>query len=146
MSEAAPSSSGGGASGGSSAPLPSPAQALDFLTLLQSLKVRGSAAAIVQSENRSRGSAGCNSADSSAAAALWAPTPPAQTQKRTGWVKRGVAGPESIADHMYRMGLMAMLVQGSTQYDYLRWVLCCCDGKRAGRGCGDELACVHVGI
>lgn len=44
---------------------------------------------------------------------------PLQTQKRTGWVKRGVAGPESIADHMYRMGLMAMLVQG-TQYDYHR--------------------------
>ena len=34
-------------------------------------------------------------------------------------MKRGVAGPESIADHMYRMGLMAMLVQG-TQYDYHR--------------------------
>lgn len=44
---------------------------------------------------------------------------PVQAQKRTGWVKRGVAGPESIADHMYRMGLMAMLVQG-TQYDYHR--------------------------
>jgi putative hydrolase of HD superfamily len=43
-----------------------------------------------------------------------------QVQKRTGWVKRGVDRPESIADHMYRMGLMAMLVQG-TQYDYHRW-------------------------
>lgn len=39
--------------------------------------------------------------------------------KRTGWVKRGVRGPESIADHSYRMGLMAMLVQG-TSYDYHR--------------------------
>ena len=47
--------------------------------------------------------------------------PVVQTQKRTGWVKRGVQGPESIADHMYRMGLMAMLVQG-TEYDYHRWV------------------------
>lgn len=28
-------------------------------------------------------------------------------------------GPESIADHMYRMGMMAMLVQG-TGYDYVR--------------------------
>ncbi|CAG9467357.1 unnamed protein product [Pedinophyceae sp. YPF-701] len=28
--------------------------------------------------------------------------------KRTGWVKRGVKAPESIADHMYRMGMMAM--------------------------------------
>ena len=42
-----------------------------------------------------------------------------QTQKRTGWVKRGVAGPESIADHMYRMGAMALLAQGG-QYDYHR--------------------------
>jgi hypothetical protein len=25
-----------------------------------------------------------------------------QTTKRTGWVNRGVALPESIADHMYR--------------------------------------------
>ncbi|KAG6430852.1 hypothetical protein SASPL_108925 [Salvia splendens] len=29
--------------------------------------------------------------------------------KRAGWVKRGVQEPESIADHMYRMGLMALI-------------------------------------
>jgi len=29
--------------------------------------------------------------------------------KRTGWVRKGVDGPESIADHMYRMGIMAMV-------------------------------------
>ncbi|XP_065849708.1 uncharacterized protein [Euphorbia lathyris] len=29
--------------------------------------------------------------------------------KRTGWVKRDVKNPESIADHMYRMGLMALI-------------------------------------
>ncbi|KAK9810309.1 hypothetical protein WJX72_008370 [[Myrmecia] bisecta] len=29
--------------------------------------------------------------------------------KRTGWVRAGVTGPESIADHMYRMGLMALI-------------------------------------
>jgi putative hydrolase of HD superfamily len=29
--------------------------------------------------------------------------------KRTGWVRSGVTQPESIADHMYRMSLMAML-------------------------------------
>ena len=40
-----------------------------------------------------------------------------QTTPRTGWVKRGVDKPESIADHMYRMGIMSLLVQtapGST--------------------------------
>ncbi|CAL5346647.1 unnamed protein product [Camellia sinensis] len=29
--------------------------------------------------------------------------------KRTGWVRRDVENPESIADHMYRMGLMALI-------------------------------------
>jgi HD domain len=32
-----------------------------------------------------------------------------QITKRTGWVRKGVQGPESIADHMYRMGIMAMI-------------------------------------
>lgn len=32
-----------------------------------------------------------------------------QTTKRTGWVRRGVCGPESVADHMYRMGIMALI-------------------------------------
>lgn len=32
-----------------------------------------------------------------------------QTTKRAGWVKREIQGPESIADHMYRMGLMALI-------------------------------------
>jgi hypothetical protein len=48
-----------------------------------------------------------------------ASAPAPQTTPRTGWVKRGVAQPESIADHMYRMGVMALLVQG-TSYDYGR--------------------------
>ncbi|KAF7722320.1 HD domain-containing protein 2 [Apophysomyces ossiformis] len=30
--------------------------------------------------------------------------------KRTGWVDNNVKQPESIADHMHRMGIMAMLV------------------------------------
>lgn len=30
--------------------------------------------------------------------------------KRTGWVKSGISGPESIADHMYRMSMLAMLI------------------------------------
>lgn len=32
-----------------------------------------------------------------------------QTTKRAGWVRRGVPGPESVADHMYRMGVMALV-------------------------------------
>lgn len=32
-----------------------------------------------------------------------------QTTKRAGWVRRGVHDPESVADHMYRMGLMALI-------------------------------------
>ncbi|KAM7472879.1 hypothetical protein LguiA_011062 [Lonicera macranthoides] len=32
-----------------------------------------------------------------------------KTTKRAGWVKREIQGPESIADHMYRMGLMALI-------------------------------------
>jgi len=30
--------------------------------------------------------------------------------RRTGWVRRGVTNPESVADHMYRMAAMALLV------------------------------------
>ncbi|KAE8657949.1 HD domain-containing protein 2 [Hibiscus syriacus] len=32
-----------------------------------------------------------------------------KTTKRTGWVRRDVQNPESIADHMCRMGLMALI-------------------------------------
>ncbi|KAK7347643.1 hypothetical protein VNO80_22180 [Phaseolus coccineus] len=32
-----------------------------------------------------------------------------KTTKRTGWVRKDVKNPESIADHMYRMGLMALI-------------------------------------
>ncbi|KAJ2043625.1 HD domain-containing protein 2, partial [Coemansia sp. RSA 2673] len=34
--------------------------------------------------------------------------------KRTGWVNSGIKAPESIADHMHRMGIMAMLVDDRT--------------------------------
>ncbi|CAN1223446.1 5'-deoxynucleotidase HDDC2 [Linum grandiflorum] len=33
-----------------------------------------------------------------------------KTTKRAGWVKRDVSDPESIADHMYRMGLMGLIL------------------------------------
>ncbi|XP_022153358.1 HD domain-containing protein 2 [Momordica charantia] len=32
-----------------------------------------------------------------------------KTTKRTGWIQRRVKDPESIADHMYRMGIMALI-------------------------------------
>ncbi|XP_073002276.1 uncharacterized protein [Typha latifolia] len=32
-----------------------------------------------------------------------------KTTKRAGWVRRGVQEPESVADHMYRMGVMALV-------------------------------------
>lgn len=32
-----------------------------------------------------------------------------QTTKRAGWIRRGVKEPESIGDHMYRMGVMALV-------------------------------------
>ncbi|XP_019176408.1 PREDICTED: HD domain-containing protein 2 isoform X2 [Ipomoea nil] len=32
-----------------------------------------------------------------------------KTTKRKGWINHGIRGPESIADHMYRMALMALI-------------------------------------
>lgn len=32
-----------------------------------------------------------------------------QTTKRAGWLRKDIQEPESIADHMYRMGLMALI-------------------------------------
>lgn len=32
-----------------------------------------------------------------------------QTTKRKGWINHGIKGPESIADHMYRMAVMALI-------------------------------------
>ncbi|XP_042501467.1 5'-deoxynucleotidase hdd1 isoform X2 [Macadamia integrifolia] len=33
-----------------------------------------------------------------------------KTTKRKGWLNHGIKGPESIADHMYRMALMALII------------------------------------
>ncbi|KZV29345.1 hypothetical protein F511_18496 [Dorcoceras hygrometricum] len=33
-----------------------------------------------------------------------------KSTKRKGWLNHGIRGPESIADHMYRMALMALIV------------------------------------
>ncbi|OQV17457.1 putative HD domain-containing protein 2 [Hypsibius exemplaris] len=35
--------------------------------------------------------------------------------KRTGWVIRDVPAPESVADHMYRMAILAMLLEEKSQ-------------------------------
>ncbi|KAL5222975.1 hypothetical protein ABZP36_027688 [Zizania latifolia] len=35
--------------------------------------------------------------------------PPAPTIKRKGWINHSIKGPESIADHIYRMALMALI-------------------------------------
>jgi putative hydrolases of HD superfamily len=41
-----------------------------------------------------------------------------KTTKRTGWVLRSVKLPESIADHMYRMSLIALVISDSAQRDH----------------------------
>lgn len=35
-----------------------------------------------------------------------------QHMKRTGWVKRDIPEPETIAGHMYRMAMLSFLVDG----------------------------------
>ncbi|GLT97586.1 hypothetical protein SLE2022_151430 [Rubroshorea leprosula] len=40
-----------------------------------------------------------------------------KTTKRAGWVRRDVKDPESIADHMYRMGLMALIASDIPDVD-----------------------------
>ncbi|XP_047164938.1 5'-deoxynucleotidase HDDC2 [Vigna umbellata] len=40
-----------------------------------------------------------------------------KTTKRTGWSRKGVKNPESIADHMYRMGLMALIAPDVPGFD-----------------------------
>lgn len=37
-----------------------------------------------------------------------------KTTRRTGWVERGIRDPESISDHMHRMGILSMLVNDPT--------------------------------
>lgn len=45
-----------------------------------------------------------------------------QTQPRKGWVLRDVQNPESIADHMYRMAILALTMAGSQDIDQPRLV------------------------
>ena len=73
----------------------SASQAIDFLTLAQSLKV-----AIVPPSLRVAKFDWPERAIDHAVV---------QLTKRTGWIRMGIDGPESIADHMYRMSLMALI-------------------------------------
>eukprot|EP00892_Ulva_mutabilis_P010195 jgi/Ulvmu1/7548/UM037_0092.1 len=45
-----------------------------------------------------------------------------KTQPRKGWVLRNVQKPESIADHMYRMSVLALTMAGSEDVDQARLV------------------------
>lgn len=45
-----------------------------------------------------------------------------KTTKRKGWINHGIKGPESIADHMYRMALMALIAGDTPGLDRERCV------------------------
>lgn len=45
-----------------------------------------------------------------------------QTTKRTGWVRKEIRDPESIADHMYRMGIMALMASEQPDVDSTKYV------------------------
>lgn len=47
-----------------------------------------------------------------------------QTTKRTGWVNHGVKDSESIADHMYRMAVMAIISGDLPGVNKDRYVVC----------------------
>ena len=85
---------------------PSPSQAIDFLTLLQNLKVGGKCCCLIDRHMHAITQAYPSKSP--------LPHVLAQKTKRTGWVRKGVIGPESIADHMYRMGMMAFICHDST--------------------------------
>ena len=54
----------------------------------------------------------------------WCLTPPPRQQhlKRTGWVRCEVSEPETVAGHMYRMSVMALVASGRAQVDQVRAV------------------------
>ncbi|KAI0497014.1 hypothetical protein KFK09_023342 [Dendrobium nobile] len=45
-----------------------------------------------------------------------------KTTKRAGWVRKGVREPESVADHMYRMSVMALIADYSPDIDRERCI------------------------
>ncbi|XP_062163466.1 uncharacterized protein LOC133870372 [Alnus glutinosa] len=55
------------------------------------------------------GSSGSHSSSSSSAIDFLTLCHRLKTTKRKGWINHGIKGPESIADHMYRMALMGLI-------------------------------------
>jgi len=94
---------------------PSPKQAIDLLQAVQSLKVCEFQTLFHYPIDHNR------SIHLKLLTTLFLSPWHTQTTKRTGWVKREVQAPESIADHMYRMSIMSLLAQG-TQYDYIKCI------------------------
>lgn len=86
----------------------SPSQALDFLTLLQNLKVWTEALLLGSIITLASNSCSLITDHNHPGHVLM------QKTKRTGWVRKGIIGPESIADHMYRMSMMAFICNDST--------------------------------
>lgn len=70
---------------------------------------------IMSSHQTSPTDANAASSSSRAAIDFLTLTRSLKTTKRTGWVMSGVQNPESIADHMYRMSLMAMIASFSNE-------------------------------
>lgn len=60
-----------------------------------------------------------------------------KTQKRTGWVHEGIIQPESIADHMYRMSMMAMILDTSPPLDISKVTMMCLVHDLAEADVGD---------
>ncbi|KAL6888779.1 hypothetical protein ACP4OV_009805 [Aristida adscensionis] len=97
------------------APAPAPAH--------RALPLRLAAAAMSSSSSPSPSPPSSSAPAPAASGDAAAPAPPSassaidfltlcyrlKTTKRAGWVRRGVQAPESVADHMYRMGVMALV-------------------------------------
>ena len=78
-----------------------PPQAIEFFNLVQTLKARLASDSSLHSSCCTHHTHPCN----------------VQLTKRTGWVRSAVKSPESIADHMYRMAVMAMLAPSHLNRD-----------------------------
>ena len=75
--------------------------------------LRTPAASLAESPSSARSRRTCPSRHPPLARSASCITQALKTTPRTGWVNHGVDKPESIADHMYRMSLMAMVAAKS---------------------------------
>jgi putative hydrolase of HD superfamily len=60
-----------------------------------------------------------------------------KTQKRTGWVHEHIDQPESIADHMYRMSMMAIILDTNPPLDISKCTMMCLVHDLAEADVGD---------